>query len=374
MNILGVDHIEMYVGDARQSAYYLCTAFGFRVCGQGGPETGLAGARSLLLAQGDVRILLTSGLDRSHPAARYVAQHGDGVAVVAFAAQDVREAHEMAVAGGAQSLAVPDTHERGGSRVSTAVVSGFGDVTHRLVSRTGTGTEFLPGSIDMIAPDPDHGDGLLRVIDHGAACVPVGELEPIVAFYQKAFGFTEIFEEYIEVGTQGMESKVVQSQSGGVTFTLLQPDPSRQPGQIDDFLTWHGGAGVQHIAFRTDDIRTAVRTFKQRGVAFGVTPGSYYDVLEERLGGHPDMPVDSLRELGVLVDHDHWGQMFQIFTQSMHVRRTLFLELIERHGAKTFGSSNIRALYEAKERELAGLRDHTEHVTTEHVTTEAAAA
>jgi len=359
MNILGVDHVEMFVGDARQSAYYLCTAFGFRICGQGGPETGIAGQRSLLLAQRDARVVLTSGLYPQDPASEYVAKHGDGVAVIAFEVTSVRDVFAEAVAKGATAISPPAIHERGDERVITATVSGFGDVVHRLVERGGPGEEFLPGTIDMIAPDPEKSDELLGLIDHAAICVPYGELEPTVKFYEEAFGFTEIFREYIEIGEQGMDSRVVQSPSGGVTFTIIEPDPHRRPGQIDDFLHWHSGAGVQHVAFATDDILTAVRTFSEHGVAFGQTPSSYYDVLEDRVGPL-HVPVDTLRQLGVLVDHDHWGQMFQIFTQSMHVRRTLFLELIERHGAKTFGSSNIRALYEAKERELGGLREITE--------------
>jgi 4-hydroxymandelate synthase len=358
MNIHGIDHLEMYVGDARQTAYFLCTAFGFRICGQGGPETGLAGQRSLLLRQGDIRILLTTALSPDHPAYGFVARHGDGVAVVGFEVTDAADVYAAATAGGATGLAPPSRHARDADEVALATVSGFGDVVHRLVERHGPGQQFLPGAIDMIAADPDNGDDLLHVVDHLALCLPAGDLEPTVRHYIDAFGFADIFSEYVEVGEQGMESKVVQSRSGGVTFTLLQPDVRRQHGQLDDFLTWHGGAGVQHVAFRTHDIVNAVRTFSGRGVGFASTPASYYDVLEQRLGPVA-VPVPQLREVGVLVDSDHWGQMFQIFTQSMHVRRTLFLELIERHGARTFGTSNIRALYEAKERELAGQRETT---------------
>lgn len=356
MKISGVDHVEFHVGDARQAAYYLCRAFGFKVRGQGGPETGLPGQRSLLLAQGGIRILLTSGLAAEHPAARYVARHGDGVAVVAFEVEDVQDLFAAAVAGGATPLTPPAVHERNGTTVIEATVSGFGDVAHRLVQRDGAAGEFLPGRIEMIGADPEPADDLLCEIDHAAVCVPAGELEPTVAFYQKAFGFAQIFHEYIEIGEQGMESTVVQSASGGVTFTLIQPDPTRRAGQIDDFLDWHGGAGVQHLAFRTEDIITAVHRFASRGVEFAATPASYYQVLSDRLGD-VGLPVDALREAGVLVDRDHWGEMFQIFTQSMHIRRTLFLELIERHGARTFGTSNITALYQAKERELAWLRE-----------------
>lgn len=351
MNILGIDHLEFYVGDARQTAYYLCTAFGFRICGQGGPQTGLKDQRSLLLRHGDIRIVLTSGLAPDHPATEYVGRHGDGVAIIAFETDDVVDAYAQVVQRGATPLSSPEVYERGESRVVLATVSGFGDVTHHLVERHGPRTEFLPGAFDMSGGD-DHDDDLLQVIDHAAICVPAGSIAETSRYYQDVFGFSEIFEEYIEVGGQGMDSKVVQSPSRQVTFTLIEPDLRRRPGQIDDFLQWHAGAGVQHVAFRTNDIVTAVRTFAERGVGFLSTPASYYDTLEQRLGPI-DVPIADLRKLGVLVDSDHWGQMYQIFTQSMHVRRTLFLELIERHGALTFGSSNIKALYEAKERELA---------------------
>jgi len=237
-------------------------------------------------------------------------------------------------------------------------------VVYRLVERAGSDREFQPGAIAMkpaaLAADPASAgigadDDLLRLIDHAAVCVPAGQLEPTVAFHERVFGFAVVFEDYVEVGSQGMMSKVVQSPSGGVTFTIIEPDLSRQAGQIDDFLAWHDGAGVQHVAFLTGDIVRAVRTLTERGVAFAATPSSYYDVLAARLGG-TEIPVEELRPFGILVDRDQWGQMYQIFAKSTHIRRTYFHELIDRHGARTFGLSNIPALYAAKERELAEIR------------------
>jgi 4-hydroxymandelate synthase len=349
MEIHGFDHIELYVGDANATAFLLCTAFGFQVVGTSGPETGLIGQRSLLLRQDGVNVILTSALSGAHPAAQYVSRHGDGVAVVAFAADDAERAYARAVERGATPVSPPLTYADGQAEVTTATVSGFGDVVHRVVTRRGTPGRFLPGVMQMTggAPEP----GVLSTVDHVAACLPAGELAGTVQRYREAFGFTEIFDEYIDVGGQGMLSKVVQSESGGVTFTLIEPDVTRRPGQIDDFLNWHGGAGVQHVAFGTGDIIEAVRTLARQGVAFASTPGGYYDALAAR-AGELERSLPDLRELGVLVDQDRWGRMYQIFTRSMHVRRTLFFELIERHGALTFGSSNIRALYEAKEREL----------------------
>lgn len=352
MRIEGVDHVEFYVGDAQQYAFYLCTAFGFRVCGQGGPETGLADQRSLLLRQGGIRLLLTSALNERHPAAQYVARHGDGVAAIAFEVDDAAEAFATTVSRGATPVEQPAVHQAGADRVVTATVLGFGDVGHRFVQRSGDPEAFLPGAVDMFVPDPEQGLDLLGVVDHAAICVPSGELGPTVEFYQRVFGFTQIFEEFIEVGEQAMDSKVVQSPSGKVTFTLIEPVADRQPGQIDAFLARHDGAGVQHLALLGDDIVGAVRTLEDRGVRFLQTPEAYYSELEERLGS-PELKTSDLRETNVLVDQDHWGQVFQIFTESMHVRRTFFWEVIDRHGARTFGSGNIKALYAAVARERA---------------------
>jgi 4-hydroxymandelate synthase len=362
MNILDTDHIELYVGDAIAAARYLCAAYGFRVYGHGGPDTGLLGQRSVLLGQGDIRILLTSGLHKDHPASQFVARHGDGVAVTAFRTDSAATAYTDAVAAGGSGIREPCTWENEDACVVTAEVAGFGDVIYRLVERRGSDAQFQPRAITM-EPDAinkEHGaganDDLLRIIDHAAVCVPAGELDSTVSFHEQVFDFTVTFQEYIELGDQGMMSKVVQSRSGGVTFTIIEPDVSRKAGQIDDFLAWHDGAGVQHVAFLTGDIVRAVRTFTHRGVEFAETPSSYYDMLAGRLGA-PDIPIEALRPLGILVDRDHWGQMYQIFAKSTHIRRTYFLELIDRHGARTFGTSNIPALYAAKERELAEIRD-----------------
>ncbi|WP_199813267.1 4-hydroxyphenylpyruvate dioxygenase [Streptomyces aureocirculatus] len=350
VNIDGIDHVEFYVGDAQQWAFSLCTAFGFRLAGQAGPETGLDGRRSLLLSQGGTWIVLTSALTADDPVADYVSRHGDGVAGIAFEVSDAAGAHAEAVRAGAVSVTAPAVHARGATEVTTGTVAGFGDITHTFVQREGDRAEFLPGVMDMFAADPDGPEALISVVDHAAVCLPAGELNETVAFYEKVFGFSQIFEEFIEVGEQAMDSKVVQSPSGKVTFTLIQPVVDRRPGQIDDFLARHGGAGVQHLALLSDDIIATVETLQNRGVRFLETPAGYYDELEQRLG-RTDLRLDDLRRTNVLVDRDHWGQVFQIFTRSMHVRQTYFWEVIDRHGARTFGSGNIKALYEAVARE-----------------------
>ncbi|WBB80915.1 4-hydroxyphenylpyruvate dioxygenase [Micromonospora sp. WMMD882] len=354
MQIRAIDHIEMFVGDARQAAFYFGTAVGFQLCGQGGPETGLTGQRSLLLRQGDIRMVLTSGLTAGHEASTYVQRHGDGVAVVALEVDDIADAYADLVARGATALTPPHAFTGADAEVVVAEVGGFGDVRHRLVQRRGDRERFLPGVFEPLAEPAGQTGGPLTRIDHLAICVPPGQLDDTVAHYRDVFGFDPIFTEHVEVAGQAMNSTVVQSRSGQVTLVLLEPDATRRPGQIDAFLDRHAGAGVQHLGLATDDIVAAVEELRGRGVRFAGTPGSYYDVLQDRVG-RLDAPIDRLRDLGVLVDRDHAGHLLQIFTESMHVRRTLFLELIERRGALTFGSGNIRALYEAKERELAAV-------------------
>ncbi len=365
MKIYGFDHVEYYVGDLAAASQALCESYGFTV---GGRSPAQASQRSLLLRQGQIRLLLTAPVTGDDQAARYIAKHGDGIGVIAFRTDDVRQAHAEIVAAGGTSIAEPRfacRDDGSGASVGTSVVAGFGDVLHKLVERGDPDGDFAPGVIEMASDkrgdserDGEAGGGqdgpLLYLLDHVAACLPAGELEATVSFYREVFGLAQIYDERIEVGSQAMLSKVVQDNAAAVTFTLIEPDVTREPGQIDDFLRAHGGAGVQHLAFRTSDIATAVRTISARGIEFLVAPSGYYQALEARLGKLA-IPLDELRGLNVLADRDRWGQMFQIFARSTHERHTLFIELIERKGALTFGSRNIRALYEALEDEHAGM-------------------
>ncbi|GLZ39782.1 4-hydroxyphenylpyruvate dioxygenase [Actinokineospora sp. NBRC 105648] len=331
MHIHAIDHVEFYVGDADEVAASLRSEYGFGLLGWLREDP----ARySVLVGQGDIRVLLTAARDPRHPAAAYVAEHGDGLATIALSTEE-------------PAAALSEALDRG-AVVRDGRMTGFGDVAHVFV-RPGALLEAVEP-----APEPDRAAlSLLDAIDHVAACVGAGELDRTVAYYERVLGFKQIFEEHIEVGGQAMNSKVVQSISKEVTLTLLEPDTTAEPGQIDDFLAAHHGAGVQHLAFRTDDIATAVRTLGERGVGFLSTPGSYYDALEERFE-HTAVPIPELRELNVLVDQDNEGELFQIFTQTTHPRRTIFFEVIERLGALTFGSANIKALYQAVERERTG--------------------
>lgn len=346
MEITGVDHVEFYAIDARLLCFYLRGGFGFRVEGQAGPETGATDRRSMLLSQGQIRLLVTSSLDGTGPAAEFARRHGDGAAVIAMETDDARGAFRTAVAAGADAVREPEEHEAGEGSVVAADVAGPGDLTYRLVERRGTGS--LPGF--STAPSGGEDEDLLELIDHVAICVRPGELDTSVQRYTEMFGFREIFQEYIEVGDQAMNSKVVQSPSGGVTFTLLEPDTTRAAGQIDGFLSRHGGSGVQHLAFLSTDIVAAVDRLSDRGVGFLSTPDSYYEQMEERLGSL-EVKTDELRRVNVLADRDHWGEVFQIFSQPATARDTYFTEIIERRGARTFGTGNIKALYEAVRRD-----------------------
>jgi len=350
MTIQGIDHVEWYVSDVERSAAALCHDFGFRIAsqpGQPGRPGGehAASGRSLLLRQGQVALLLTAGFAPDHPAAQFVRRHGDGVATIAFSTDDVREAFSTAVAAGAEPLAAPAFADHDGGLVGTATVSGFGDVIHLLVQS------------DQAAQAPPEGGedkAMLQTLDHIAVCLPAGRLDATVAFYHDAFGLTQVFDERVEANGQAMLSKVVQDQARAVTLTLIEPDSTLDPGQIDHFLDAHGGAGVQHLAFGTRDIAQAVRTIAAQGVEFLPAPPGYYRTLEARLGALA-IPLSELEKLSVLADRDRWGELFQIFTRSTHERHTFFMELIERQGALTFGSSNIRALYEALGEEQASV-------------------
>jgi 4-hydroxymandelate synthase len=342
MTILGIDHVEFYVADLEAAAASLCRDFGFA---HAGPCTlgDLPGGRSVLLRQGTIELLVTAADTLSHPAAGYVGRHGDGVASIAFRTDDVAKAFGQAITGGARPIAAPAFAGHDGGRVGLAMVSGFGDVTHRLVERT------VPTASPRAANG--HAD-MFQALDHVAVCLPAGQIDATVRRYGDAFGFAHVFDERIEVNGQAMISKVVQDEAGAVTFTLIEPDPTRNPGQIDAFLDRHGGAGVQHLALRTGDIAQAVRTLSDGGVQFLAAPAGYYNRLEPRLGALA-IPVAVLREVNVLADRDKWGELFQIFSRSTHERGTFFIELIERRGALTFGSGNIKALYEALGEEQA---------------------
>ncbi|MBD0695431.1 4-hydroxyphenylpyruvate dioxygenase [Streptomyces sp. CBMA123] len=343
---LSVDHVELYVEDLDATARRFAQAYGFTAYARSDQP---GDARSVAIGRDRIRLVLTQARAEDHPAADYTRQHGDGVADIALTTVDTAEAFAAAVRRGARPLAAP-TEADG---VVTAAVAGFGDVRHTFVQRPGgTDPRLLPGFTPVRRAEPATDTGLLD-IDHFAVCVEAGRLRSTVEYYEQVLGLRNTFTERIVVGAQAMDSEVVQSPSGGLTLTLIEPDTSREPGQIDHFIKNHGGSGVQHIAFRTEDAVRSVRTMAEQGVEFLSTPPAYYRLLADRLRPARHT-ARQLADLGILVDEDHEGQLFQIFTRTTHPRRTLFYEVIERIGATTFGSGNIKALYEAVEAERLG--------------------
>ncbi len=343
---LTVDHVVFNVTDAEARAAEFVHGYGLDIRARSGVPKGTAKEYSIALGKRDISVVLTEPVADDTPAAAYVQARGDGVACIAMATSDARRAFDEAVRRGARPVSTPV--ETDGT--VTATIMAFGDVTHTFVQRREDGDRSVPpGFFPAEEPGADVDAGICS-IDHFAACVERGDLAATVRFYETVLDFRTIFEEVIVVGSQSMNSKVVQSASGAVTLTLLEPDPARDPGQIDEFLKNHGGPGVQHIAFTSNEITASIATMNRRGVEFLRAPAAYYDLLSERvtLARHS---VPSLRDLDILVDEDHDGHLFQIFARSTHPRMTFFLEVIERAGARSFGSGNIKALYEAVEAE-----------------------
>ncbi|MCM4083118.1 4-hydroxyphenylpyruvate dioxygenase [Paractinoplanes hotanensis] len=332
MAIESIPYVELFTDEPVEARHYLAEHLGFR-------PFAAAGETSVALRNGPVVVVVTAPSRSGDPIERYLEAHGSGIADVAMSSTDVGGDRARAIAAGATPA--------GGT-----AVGGFGPVRHTLVAAH---AEPLPPDRGWQPAGPAAGPGgslAIRALDHVAVCLPGGTLQSTADFYGAALGLGRYSSEYIEVGTQAMDSVVVRSSSGGVTFTLIEPDETHTAGQIDEFLRNHGGAGVQHLAFLVEDIVTAVRRATAGGLPFLSTPDSYYEMLTSRLG-HLAESIDDLRETNVLADRDEWGYLLQIFTRSPYPRRTLFFELIQRHDARGFGSANIKALYEAVERDRA---------------------
>ncbi|MFD5098328.1 4-hydroxyphenylpyruvate dioxygenase [Streptomyces albidochromogenes] len=340
-----VDHLKLYVTNLTQSAAYFAGAYGFTA-----PT--VPNGRTAMLEANRIRFELVQPTAGDRAASTFTERHGDGVGDIALCVLDPAAAFHEAVRRGARPICAPADHGGG----VTATIAGFADVTHTFVKGTDTPCPPLPHAAPHGGSPSQQHPGLIEV-DHLAVCVQPGELEPLAAFYERVFDFETTFTEHIVVGTQAIRTTAVQSRSGRVTLTLIEPDTTRDPGQIDRFLHDHGGAGVQHVAFSTGSIVDTVRSLTRGGVNFAHTPATYYDLLTRRL-----TPVrytaDRLKELSILVDVDQGGQLFQIFSKSVHPLNTLFFEIIERQGGRTFGGGNIAALYESVrlEESAAGLR------------------
>ena len=355
--ILGFDHLELYVGNAKQSAAWYRHAFGFECTAVRGLETGEREQASWLVEQGDIRLVLTSGLHSSHPAARSVSRHGDSVAVIALSVPDVDEAFDAALARGALTAAVPanDVDERGYLR--HASIHLYGDTVLQFIDRGGYGGVFGPGfqAAPVIPGAAACRSCGLTAIDHVVANVELGRMNEWAAFFSRVLGFSQLVhfdDEAISTEYSALMSKVMQDGTGTIKFPINEPAEGRKKSQIEEFLEFHEGPGVQHVACRTNDILGTVTRLRENGVEFLHVPSAYYEDLEQRVG-KIDEPIDRLAELGILADRDEDGYLLQIFTKPVEDRPTLFYEIIERHGATGFGAGNFKSLFVALEREQA---------------------
>ena len=328
-----IEYVEVYTSDQGTTADYFVSCFGFtRVA-----ESFGHGSRSSLLRQGTVQIVVTAGRDTQE----FLEAHGDGVADIAFACDDVVQAREAAVAAGASVIT---------SKPGRHVVSGLFGTCHSLVARSAGSRAPADRPWTQLKQGPVRPTGHIRQLDHVAVCIEGGSLADSADFYESAFGLPRYSSEYVEIGEQGLDSIVVRSPSGGITFTILEQDPKKKPGQLEGFISRNAGPGVQHLAFLVDDIVSAVHDYNDRGMEFLMTPRAYYEMLAERLPAIQTEIAD-LRVSNVLADRDEWGYLLQIFTRSPYPRNTAFYELVQRRGARGFGGANIKALYEAVERD-----------------------
>lgn len=346
----GVDFIELYVGNARQAAHYYCSTFGFSPVGYAGLECGVRDRTSIVLQQGEARFVLTSANSADHPVSDYVRAHGDGVKDVAFRVSDAEQAFEYAVGRGAVPIVAPTTIEDESGRMVRAAIAGPGDVVHSLVERAHSGARW-PGHMAPPAARPA-APAMFEAIDHVAFSVIRGTLDRCAEFYRTCLGFEETFQEDTATADSGMRSKVLQSAEGSIRFPLLEPADGRRKSQIEEYLEYHGGSGVQHAALLTASIIAAVRQLRANGIEFLKPPMTYYEMLDARVGAL-DEDLRALRELSILADRDEWGYLLQIFSKPVQCRPTLFLEVIQRKEARGFGAGNVRALFQAVELEQA---------------------
>ena len=355
MPLHGIDHLELWVGNAAQAAYVLTHAYGFTEVAYAGLETGSRDRVSHVLQQGRVRLVLTGALAGTSEIAVHHRSHGDGVKAIALGVPDATAAYREAVARGAEGLLEPyDLYDEHGT-VRLAEIAAYGETIHRFVERGGYDGPFLPGYAEVTHDGDARQPGLLAGIDHVVANVELGAMDRWVRYYEDVFGMKQLVhfsDEAISTEYSALMSKVVTSGDGRVKFPINEPAVSRRRSQIDEYLEFYGGPGVQHIAVSTTDIVATVTALQTRGVHFLRTPASYYAQLPERIGTI-DEPIDDLRRLGILADRDDEGYLLQIFCKPLGDRPTIFFEIIERHGARGFGEGNFKALFEAIEREQA---------------------
>jgi 4-hydroxyphenylpyruvate dioxygenase len=353
-----IDHVRFFVGNARQSAYFYRNAFGFDVVAYAGLETGLRREAGYVLRQGEITFVLASPLTADHPDNRRLVVHGDGVQDIALEVDDVEAAYQAATSRGAAGVTPPTCLEDGHGVYEFATIRAYGDTTHSFVNRDRYKGVFAPGyeplDPERYSPRTFHPAGLLA-IDHMVGNVEEGKMDEWVGFYEHVMGFSQLVhfdDKDISTEYTALMSKVVQGGNGRIKFPINEPAGGRRKSQIEEYLEFYGGPGVQHIALATNDILTTVRALRHNDVSFLRVPPTYYEMLPERIGAIEE-ELEEIEELGILVDRDDEGYLLQIFTAPVEDRPTLFFEIIERNGAQSFGKGNFKALFEAIEREQA---------------------
>ncbi len=351
-----IDHVRFFVGNARQSAFFYRNAFGFDVIAYAGLETKVRHEAGYVLKQGEITFVLTSPLSDQHPESKRLVAHGDGVMDIALDVTDVRACYDEALKRGATGARPPEALEDENGVFETASIRAYGDTTHTFVNRDRYRGVFAPGFKPI---DPERYQESterpvgLAAIDHIVANVEEGKMNEWVEFYRKVLGFTQLVsfdDKDISTEYSALMSKVVQNGTGRVKFPINEPAQAKRRSQIDEYLQYYGGPGVQHIALITGDIIKTVRKMRDNDVSFLRVPQTYYDTLTERVGTIKE-DLKELADLGILVDKDDEGYMLQIFTKPVADRPTLFFEVIQRRGSKSFGKGNFKALFEAIERE-----------------------
>ncbi|GAB3972971.1 4-hydroxyphenylpyruvate dioxygenase [Spirosoma terrae] len=348
----GTDYIELYVSNARQAAHYYQTAFGFQPLAHAGLETGLKDRESYVVQQGKIRLVLTSPLHGDTAIGRHIDQHGDGVRVVALWVNDAARSFTETVNRGAQAYLNPTREQDDYGYVVRSGIHTYGDTVHIFVERSTYEGVFLPGYVPW-NPDYRPKEAGLQYVDHMVGNVGWHEMNVWMSFYHDVMGFQQLVsfdDKDISTEYTALMSKVMSNGNGRVKFPINEPAEGKKKSQIEEYLDFYGGPGIQHIAVATDNIIDTVMTLRSRGVEFLTVPDTYYDDLAERVGPI-DEEISRLRPLGILVDRDDEGYLLQIFTKPVCPRPTLFFEIIQRKGAKSFGKGNFKALFEAIERE-----------------------
>jgi 4-hydroxyphenylpyruvate dioxygenase len=358
MALRRIDHLRFFVGNARQSAYFYRNAFGFQVVGYAGLETGVRNEAAYVLRQGDITFVLASPLGANHPDNERLVRHGDGVQDIALEVDDVTSAFNTAVSRGAVAVTVPTVQEDANGVIELASIRAYGDTTHTFINRDRYRGVFAPGfqpiDPERYSPRTFHPVDL-KAIDHVVANVDLGDMNTWVHYYEHVMGFSQLVsfdDKDISTEYTALMSKVVQGGHGRIKFPLNEPAEGRKKSQIEEYIEFYGGPGVQHIALATDDIVTTVKALRANDVSFLRVPQTYYEALPDRIG-RIDEDLTTLAELGILVDRDDEGYLLQIFTKPVEDRPTVFFEIIERHGSQSFGKGNFKALFEAIEREQA---------------------